>query len=186
MRATAPASPCAMRWWQFGLDPDHIGAAARTRRELLGLCRTAHRAGAGAGTEKHSGRRGHGDLGRHAARGKTHRHGRPRRHRADGAAARRAGGRGRMHRRDRGILPDRRRPVWSAPSAISTPRPGATNVIPGQCVLHHRHPRALRSRTASARSPTSCGGSRRSQSAANWRCSSTSPMKTAPCPARPG
>ena len=28
------ASPCARRWRQFGLDPGHIGAAARIRREL--------------------------------------------------------------------------------------------------------------------------------------------------------
>ena len=37
---------------QFGLDPEHIGAAARTRRELHRLCRTAYRAGAGAGAAK--------------------------------------------------------------------------------------------------------------------------------------
>ena len=37
---------------KFGLDPDHIGAAARARRELHRLCRTAHRAGAGAGSSK--------------------------------------------------------------------------------------------------------------------------------------
>jgi allantoate deiminase len=39
---------------QFGLDPDHVGAAARTRRELTCLCRVAYRAGAGAGTAEPS------------------------------------------------------------------------------------------------------------------------------------
>jgi acetylornithine deacetylase/succinyl-diaminopimelate desuccinylase-like protein len=37
---------------QFGLDPEHIGAAARDPPRTACLCRTAHRAGAGAGTAK--------------------------------------------------------------------------------------------------------------------------------------
>ena len=104
---TAPASRCARRWSQFGLDPDHIGAAARAPQRIAGLCRTSYRAGAGAGSAASAGRRRHRDLRRDAAGGEPDRHGRPCRHRADGAAPRCARGRRRMHRRDRGVLPHR-------------------------------------------------------------------------------
>ena len=63
--------------------------------------------------------------------------------------------------------------------------PGATNVIPGR----------VPSPSTCARPPTriarwrwrmSSGRSKRSPSAASLRCRSMSPTKTAPCPARPG
>ena len=59
------------------------------------------------------------------------RHGRPCRHRADGAAARRARRRGRMHRRDRGVLPHRPGGLVGTVGTINA-MPGATNVIPGR------------------------------------------------------
>ena len=48
---------------QFGLDPEHIGAAARARHRIAGLCRAAYRAGSGAGSRASSGRSRDRDRG---------------------------------------------------------------------------------------------------------------------------
>ena len=114
-----------------------------------------------------------------------HRHGRPCRHGADGAAARCAGGRRRMHRRDRGFLPHRRKTAWSAPSDISTRCPAPPMSSRGRCPSPSTSARRPTC-TASSRLPISFGRSKPSPNAASCRCSSTSPMRTAPCPARPG
>ena len=65
-------------------------------------------------------------------------------------------------------------------------KPGATNVIPGQVSFTHRHPRADRpaSQARGRRHRAADRGDRKAPQI--WRCSSTSPTKTAPCPARPG
>ena len=73
------------------------GAGAR---RIAGLCRTPHRAGAGAGSRKSAGRGRHRDRGCDAARGESHRDGRPRRHGADAAAPRCAGRCCGMHHHD--------------------------------------------------------------------------------------
>ena len=114
---------------KFGLDPEHIGAAARTRRELLAYVELHIEQGPVL-DRRTSGRRGHRDRGRHAARGKTDRHGRPRRHRADGAAPRRAGGRRRMHRAVEEFCKTDEAGLVGTVGYIDA-MPGATNVIPG-------------------------------------------------------
>ena len=116
---------------QFGLDPDHIGAAARARSELHAYVELHIEQGPVL-ERKPAGRRRDRDIRRHAPRGEFDRHGRPCRHRADGAAARRAGGRRRMYRRDRGVLPDRQGGLVGTVGSIDA-MPGATNVIPGRC-----------------------------------------------------
>ena len=115
------------------------------------LSRTAHRAGAGAGAEQPAGRRGDGDIRRHPPRGGPDRHGRPRRHGADGAAARCAGGRRRMYRCDRGILPDRPRRAGRHRRHHQRDA-GRHQCDPGTGVVHHRHARRVR------RAPQDGGG----------------------------
>ena len=169
----------------FGLDPEHIGAAARARRELHRLSRTAHRAGTGAGAEKLAGRRGDGDIRRHPPRGKPDRHGRPRRHGADGAAARCAGGRRRMHRCDRGFLQNR--PGRAGRHGRLYQRDARRHQCdPGTGFLHHRHSRGVRRASQNRGDRYRSADRSDRQSAASLRCRSTSPTKTAPCPARPG
>ncbi len=84
----------------FGLDPDHIGAAARARSELLAYVELHIEQGPVLEARKPAGRRRDRDRRRDAAGGETDRHGRPCRHRADAAAARCAGRCRGMHRRD--------------------------------------------------------------------------------------
>ena len=112
-------------------------------RRTARLCRIAHRAGTGAGRRAFAGRRGDGDSGRHAAGGASVRHGRPCRHGADGAAPRRAGRCRGMHRRDRGILPDR--PGRAGRHRRIYPRDARRHQCdPGTGLVHHRHSRADR------------------------------------------
>ena len=102
---------------QFGLDAGTNRRGGADAPRTACLCRTAHRAGAGAGGRRPSRGRGDRDHRRDAAGGTSCRHGRPRRHGADGAAARRAGGRCRMRRRDRANAARPTLQAWSAPSA---------------------------------------------------------------------
>ena len=118
------------------------------------LSGTPHRARPGAGSPGFAGRSRHRDIGRDAARGKSHRHGRARGHRADAAAARCAGGCRRMHRRDRGVLPDRRR--WVGRHCRVHPcdaRRDQCHSRPG--IVHDRYPLRLRC------PPQACGGRHR-------------------------
>ena len=117
---------------QFGLDPTHVGAAARARRELHAYVELHIEQGPVLEQQNLPVGVVTAISGRHAAGGEPHRHGRACRHGADGDAARRAGRRRRMHRRDRAILQGATVPAWSAPSVPSRALPGATNVIPGR------------------------------------------------------
>ena len=92
---------------QFGLDPDHVGAAARTRRELLAYVELHIEQGPVLEQQNLPVGVVTAICRRDAAGGKSHRHGRPCRDGADGAAARCAGGRRRMHRGGRGVLQGR-------------------------------------------------------------------------------
>ena len=73
--------------------PRSYRRGGQSASRIAGLCRTAYRAGTGAGSRASAGRSRHRHRGRDAACGKPDRHGRPCRHGADGAAPRRADGR---------------------------------------------------------------------------------------------
>ena len=170
---------------QFGLDPDHIGAAARARSELLAYVEfhieqgpVLEAKGMPVGVVS-------------AIAGATR------------LAARLTGMAGHA-----GTVPMAlRRDAWRVrPNAYGTieelclsdegglvgtvgyihAMPGATNVIPGQVHFTIDLARADRRAPQAVRWPISSGRSRQSQSAETWNCSSMSRMRTAPCPARPG
>jgi allantoate deiminase len=168
----------------FGLDPDHIGAAARARHELLGYVElhieqgpvleqrglpvgvVTAIAGATRLAAKLTGMAGHAGTVPMALR----------RDALAGAAECIAGIEEYCRTDESGLV---------GTVGLIDAKPGATNMIREMSPSPSTSARPPTC-TARARSPTSCGTSRRSQSGANWRCSSTSPMKTAPCPARPG
>ena len=170
---------------KFGLDPEHIGAAARTRRELhayvelhieqgpvleqqnLPVGVVTAIAGATRLAAKLTGMAGHAGTVPMALR--------------------------------RDALAGAAECICMVEEFCKTDAAGLVGTVgyidadarrhqrdPGPRVLYARHPRATAIRTARWPSPTSCGASRRSRNAAIFRCSSTSPTKTAPCPARPG
>ena len=182
MRATVPASRCAMRWCTFGLDPDHIGAAARTRRELLAYVElhieqgpvleqknfpvgvVTAIAGATRLAAKLTGMAGHAGtvpmaLRRDALAGAAECIG------AIEEFCRTDAGRSRRHRR-----------LYRRHARRHQRDPGAGR--------RSRSTSARRPiRTASARSPTSCGGSRRSPAAASLalQLDVTHENRTVPC-----
>ena len=169
---------------QFGLDPEHIGAAARARSELLAYVELHIEQGPVLEAE-------HLPVGVVTAISGATRlavvlgwHGRPCRHRADGAAARRAGGRCGMHRRDRGVLPDRRR--TGRHRRLYQRDAGRHQCDPGTGFVHHRHARGLGRASQNGGGRYRPADRKNRRSAANSRFKSTSPMKTAPCPARHG
>src|SRR5205823_1055508 len=104
-----PVLPCLM----LGSHYDTVRDAGEWDRppgpRIARLHRTAHRAGASTGSREPAGRGRDCKRRRDTACGETDGHGRPCRYRADAVTARRAGGCRRVHRCDRGILPDRRR-----------------------------------------------------------------------------
>ncbi len=163
---------------QFGLDPDHIGAAARARRELLAYLElhieqgpvleaqnlpvgvVTAIAGATRLAARLTGMAGHAGTVPMALR----------RDALAGAAE--------CIGAIEAVLPDRRAAGWSAPSVISRPSPARPTSFRARC----RSPSTCGRRptcTASARSPISSARSRPSPSAGNWRSSSTSPTRTA-------
>ena len=169
---------------QFGLDPDHIGAAARARRELLGYLELHIEQGPVLEAETLP-------VGVVTAIAGATR-----------LAARLTGMAGHA-----GTVPMalRRDALTGAAECIVAIEQfcrtdeaglvGTVGYVQAHARRHQRHPGRgvftidIRSQTdsiASAPSPTSSGRSKRSQSAASWRFRSTSPTRTAPCPARLG
>ncbi len=128
----------------FGLDPEHIGAAARARGEYLAYLELHIEQGPVLEAEGLPRRRRHRDQRRHAAARHARRHGRARGNGADGDAPRRARGRRRMHRRHRTSVPERHRPVRHGRDGACRARRDQRHS--GPMHLHHRH--ALRLRRA--------------------------------------
>ena len=106
---------------QFGLDPTHVGAAARTRRELHAYVELHIEQGPVLEQQNLPVGVVTAICRRHAAGGEPDRHGRACRHGADGDAARRAGRRRRMHCARSRSSARPTAPAWSAPS-VPSPR----------------------------------------------------------------
>ena len=131
--ATKPASACAKPWPRPASTPPRWPPRPIARQRRAGLRRSAYRAGPGAAGRRLAGRRGDRDFRRLPLHGANHRAGRPCRHGADGAAARRRDG-----CRRNGLYIEQRCPArraWSAPWAVLEVPNGAANVVPGSAVF---------------------------------------------------
>ena len=185
--AGAPRRRRRRRWptrsRAFGGDPAALDGARRDRGDLLGYVEVHIEQGPVLEAEDLPVGVVTGIAGPDARRGRLHRRRRPRRHRADGAAPRRARRRGRVDRRGRGARPRGRRPRRDRRRAR------------GRARREQRHPRPRRrsastcatSTTRSARppSPTCASAPRRSPRRAastrrGPRCRRPAPSPCAP------
>ena len=183
---TRPEFRCARRWSQFGLDPDHIGAAARAPTRTCspmsnctssrGRCWKAENLPVGVVTAIAGATRLAASLTGMAGHAGTV----PMTLRRDALA----GAAECIVAIEEFCRTDEDGLVGTV--GYIHAMPGATNVIPGQVVVHHRYPRADRCASQARGDRYRPAASKPSPSAASWRCSSTSPTRTAPCPARPG
>ena len=180
--ATAPACPCARRWPSSGSIPI-ISARPREPAANSCLCRTAHRAGAGAGTEEPRRRRGLRDCRRDRLAARLtgmagHAGTVPMALRRDAlaGAAECIGAVEEFCRTDEDGLVGTVGYIQGGPARPTSSREGVVH-------LDMRAPTDMHRKRAVAESS---GRSKPSPGAANCRFSSTSPTRTAPRLARPG